>query len=304
MAVTMHAAGPLLDRMEIIRIAGYILEEKIAIATQYLIPKTAEATGLSGDRVTISSEALTVMARDYAREAGVRSLSKCIDKLFRRAALSIVKKETDTVEVTEENLTKFVDQPPWTSTRLFEKTQPGVVMGLAWTAMGGAVIFVEAVGRLQGFEPSNHEPSKASSGDGGSGTLKVTGQLGGVMNESCQIAMTFARSFLAACDPTNHYLEKAHIHLHVPEGATPKDGPSAGITLATALLSLALNKNPKPDLAMTGELTLTGRVLKVGGIKEKVIAAKREELKTLIFPKGNHRDFEELPGNIKVAQKP
>ncbi|CDJ48042.1 Lon protease homolog, mitochondrial, related [Eimeria brunetti] len=147
--------GPLLDRMELIRIAGYIQEEKVSIAQQYLIPKTAEATGLKDSRVSIQPAALDVLVRDYAREAGVRSLSKCIEKLFRRAALSIVKKEADEVVVTEENLTKFVDQPPWSSTRLFEKTQPGVIMGLAWTATGGAVIFVEAVGRSAAEEESS-----------------------------------------------------------------------------------------------------------------------------------------------------
>ncbi|CDJ44587.1 Lon protease homolog, mitochondrial, related, partial [Eimeria tenella] len=205
-------------------------------------------------------------------------------------------KETDAVSVTQENLTNFVDQPPWTSSRLFERTQPGVVMGLAWTAMGGAVIFVEAVGRSA--EQGSSKPSKGDFKPTG-GSLKVTGQLGGVMNESCEIAMTFSRGFIKKQNPNNNYLFESAIHLHVPEGATPKDGPSAGVTLASALLSLALNLNPKPDLAMTGELTLTGKVLKVGGIKEKVIAAKRENLKTLIFPRGNMRDFEELPPNVK-----
>ncbi|OEH76449.1 lon protease family protein [Cyclospora cayetanensis] len=280
--------GPLLDRMEIIRIAGYIHEEKIAIAQQYLIPKTAEATGLTDAQVKINPDALNVMVRDYAREAGVRSLSKCIDKLFRRAALSIVRKETEEVSIDENNLTKYVDQPPWSSSRLFEKTQPGIVMGLAWTSMGGAVIFVEAVGRV--FSEGANAKSDKPNSKAGAGSLKVTGQLGGVMSESCDIAMTFARSFLHEIDPQNAFLSNGSIHLHVPEGATPKDGPSAGITLASALLSLALNVNPRPDLAMTGELTLTGKVLKVGGIKEK----------TLIFPKGNQRDFDELPDNVKA----
>ncbi|PFH33951.1 Lon protease family protein [Besnoitia besnoiti] len=315
--------GPLLDRMEVIRIAGYIFQEKLSIAQNYLLPQTQQATGLTDEQIDIAAEVLEKLVRDYAREAGVRSLLKLIEKIYRKAALTLVRKEQEKVRVTLDCLSKFVGQPAFQSDRLYGVTPPGVVMGLAWTQMGGATLYVEAIGRRPRETPRRSEPDKqAKTGEegaeeedetkkgsrasrkaraaagGGEGSFKVTGQLGAVMSESSEIALTFCRMFVRLVEPNNSFLETAYIHLHVPEGATPKDGPSAGITMATALVSLALDKPVLPDVAMTGELTLTGKVLKIGGVKEKVIAARRENVKTLIFPKANEREFAELPAHI------
>ncbi|PHJ17175.1 lon protease family protein [Cystoisospora suis] len=331
--------GPLLDRMEVIRIAGYIFQEKLSIAQNYLLPQTQKAAGLTDDQIAVAPEVLEKLVSDYAREAGVRSLLKLIEKIYRKAALALVRKEHEKVEVGLENLTKFVGQPVFQSARLYDETPPGVVMGLAWTQLGGATLYVEAIGRRTSasrysrhrLTPSekrrtdNGENEDADEGEeeeddstdqrrrggrggrrsreitGGEagGRLKVTGQLGAVMSESSEIALTFCRVFVRLIDPDNNFLESSYIHLHVPEGATPKDGPSAGVTMATALVSLALDRPVLPNVAMTGELTLTGKVLKIGGVKEKVIAARRENVTTLIFPKGNEKDFDELPDYIK-----
>nr|CEL77202.1 TPA: lon protease, putative [Toxoplasma gondii VEG] len=313
---------PLLDRMEVIRIAGYIFQEKLCIARNYLLPQTSQSAGLTDDQISISSEVLEKLVRDYAREAGVRSLLKLIERIYRKAALSLVRKEQEKVEVHMDNLSKFVGQPTFQSDRLYGETPPGVVMGLAWTQMGGATLYVEAIGRRPRDtskrvemerknwrladddeacrrEKRGRTEQRSRSPAGAEGRLKVTGQLGNVMSESSEIALTFCRVFVRRIEPRNSFLETAQIHLHVPEGATPKDGPSAGVTMATALVSLALNKPVLPDVAMTGELTLTGKVLKIGGVKEKVIAARRENVNTLIFPQANEREFSELPDDVK-----
>ncbi|KFG40502.1 Lon protease family protein, partial [Toxoplasma gondii p89] len=314
--------GPLLDRMEVIRIAGYIFQEKLCIARNYLLPQTSQSAGLTDDQISISSEVLEKLVRDYAREAGVRSLLKLIERIYRKAALSLVRKEQEKIEVHMDNLSKFVGQPTFQSDRLYGETPPGVVMGLAWTQMGGATLYVEAIGRRPRDtskrvemerknwrladddeacrrEKRGRTEQRSRSPAGAEGRLKVTGQLGNVMSESSEIALTFCRVFVRRIEPRNSFLETAQIHLHVPEGATPKDGPSAGVTMATALVSLALNKPVLPDVAMTGELTLTGKVLKIGGVKEKVIAARRENVNTLIFPQANEREFSELPDDVK-----
>jgi len=341
--------GPLLDRMEVIRIAGYVFEEKVAIANQYLIPQTAETSGIGTDRLDLDTEALNKMISDYAREAGVRHLRQLLEKVSRKVALSLVRnkaeakdeakaegeaeeaKETEAVKevekthITMENLSKYIGQPLHYSEQLYAagKTPPGVVMGLAWTSLGGATLFVEARGRLPrspigrggfglpspvGTEDSVKEvfldPDSDSSKRPNSsmnGFMKVTGQLGSVMNESSAISLTYSRLFVRELDPANTFLDEAHIHLNVPEGATPKDGPSAGVTMASALVSLALDRPLKPLTAMTGELTLTGKVLKVGGIKEKVIAARREGVETLILPKHNEADYSELKDYLKAG---
>lgn len=302
--------GPLLDRMEVIRIAGYVFEEKVAIANQYLIPQTEEQSGIGSDRLELKEEALHKMIKDYAREAGVRQLRKLLEKVSRKVALRLVRKpeeekeNAEKAEINLDNLTQYIGQPLHLSDRLYAKgLPPGVVMGLAWTAMGGASLFVEARGRLPrtGVRAFDADDEKlpgtgqgSGDGSGGMGSMQVTGQLGSVMNESSAVSLTYARLFLRELDPSNSYLDDARIHLNVPEGAVPKDGPSAGVTMASALVSLALNKSIQSDLAMTGELTLTGKVLKVGGIKEKVIAARREGVSTLLLPRQNEADYSEL----------
>jgi len=285
--------GPLLDRMEIIRLAGYVFEEKIAIASQYLIPQTREQCGVAEDTLSMDKEVLGELITNYAREAGVRNLLKFVEKIYRKAALKIVRDKEEQITVTKKTLPELVGQPVFHSERLYDHTPPpGVVMGLAWTAMGGTTLYVEAAERTR-VRVEEGEERKKKDHEGERGYMKVTGQLGSVMGESAEIAMTYSRSLLRQLDGSNNFLESAGIHLHVPEGSTPKDGPSAGVTMCTGLVSLALNAPVNP-VAMTGEITVTGKVLRVGGLKEKTIAARREGVKELIFPRGNERDYLEL----------
>jgi len=309
--------GPLIDRMEVIRIAGYVFEEKVAIANKYLIPQTKEQSGIGSDHLELQDEALHKMITDYAREAGVRNLRKLLEKVSRKVALKLVRKTEDQqkVGISLDNLTKYIGQPIYFSDRLYPTTAPpGVVMGLAWTAMGGATLYVEARGLVHqkctgtllnsndamDLENSAMETTRDCEGVGFGG-MQVTGQLGNVMNESSSVSLTYARHFVHELDSANFFLDAARIHLNVPEGAVPKGGPSAGVTMASALVSLALHTSVNPSLAMTGELTLTGKVLKVGGIKEKVIAARREGVKTLLLPRQNEADYAELKDYLRAG---
>jgi Lon-like ATP-dependent protease len=278
------------------------------------------------------------MIVEYAREAGVRQLNQLIEKVGRKVALGVVRRqkaseEEQTETIDPEQVVKYIGQPLHFSGRLYDAgTPPGVITGLAWTAMGGVSLMVEARGYLQRDTWSRHtsdgenglgrpsgavgseedsakdarEKHKDTSGGRATnwsmaGSLKVTGQLGSVMEESSQISHTYARLFVRELDATNSFLDQAHVHLNVPEGAIPKDGPSAGVTMTTALVSLVFNKAARPDLAMTGELTLTGKVLKVGGIKEKVIAARREGMTTLLMPRQNEADYQELKEYVRAG---
>ncbi|KAG5321514.1 LONM protease, partial [Acromyrmex heyeri] len=277
---------PLRDRMEMIDMSGYVAEEKLAIAKQYLVPQARTESGLSKEQISIQDNALTVLIKSYCRESGVRSLQKHIEKVHRKVAFKVVKKEANKVDITMDNLQDFVGKPVFTHDRMYETTPPGVVMGLAWTAMGGSTLFIESTIR------------KPTGGKKAEGTFEVTGHLGDVMKESIHIAMTVARNYLKQEDSSNTFLYDSHLHIHVPEGATPKDGPSAGMTIATALLSLAKNQAIRQNVAMTGELSLMGKVLPVGGIKEKVIAAKRVDVKCIILPEENKKDFNDLPKYI------
>ncbi|XP_010259312.1 PREDICTED: lon protease homolog, mitochondrial-like isoform X2 [Nelumbo nucifera] len=373
--------NPLLDRMEIIAIAGYITDEKMHIARDYLEKTTREACGIKPEQVEVTDLALLALIENYCREAGVRNLQKHIEKIYRKIALQLVRKgvanesspvvgvqvigpdenkeksaeklnetvegeiqiiaepeegiiqekpsgksieadqiqmnnlaaetpQTDdqmvdskdpvernqvreseaskTIEkvmIDESNLSDFVGKPVFHAERIYDQTPVGVVMGLAWTAMGGSTLYIET--------------TQVEQGDG-KGALHLTGQLGDVMKESAQIAHTVSRAILLEKDPNNHhFFANSKLHLHVPAGATPKDGPSAGCTMITSMLSLAMKKPVKKDLAMTGEVTLTGRILPIGGVKEKTIAARRSEVKTIIFPSANRRDFDELAANVK-----
>ncbi|XP_012531246.1 lon protease homolog, mitochondrial isoform X2 [Monomorium pharaonis] len=285
--VTDTIPEPLRDRMEMIDMSGYVAEEKLAIAKQYLVPQARTESGLSEEQITIQDNALTVLIKSYCRESGVRSLQKHIEKVHRKVAFKVVKKEVDKINITVDNLQEFVGKPVFTHDRMYEITPPGVVMGLAWTAMGGSTLFIESTIR------------KPTGGKKTEGTFEVTGHLGDVMKESIHIAMTVARNYLKQEEPSNTFLYDSHLHIHVPEGATPKDGPSAGVTIATALLSLAKNQAIRQNVAMTGELSLMGKVLPVGGIKEKVIAAKRVDVKCIILPDENKKDFNDLPEYIR-----
>ena len=275
---------PLLDRMEVIRLAGYVAEEKLAIAKRHLLPKQRKKAGLSATQLRISDPALRGIIDGYAREAGVRSLEKQLNRIARKAVLKVLRDLSHTVRVEPTNLAEFLGKPAFRP----EETQRGVgvVSGLAWTAMGGATLEIEAT-RV-------HTKNRG---------FKLTGQLGDVMRESAEIAYSYVSSHLAEYDGDPSFFDEAYVHLHVPEGATPKDGPSAGITMATALLSLARNEELARPLAMTGELTLTGRVLPVGGIREKLIAAKRVGLREVLLPEANRGDYEELPAYIRRGIK-
>ncbi|MCP5201443.1 MAG: endopeptidase La [Gammaproteobacteria bacterium] len=272
---------PLLDRMEVIRLSGYLTAEKVTIGSRYLWPKQRARAGLAAGDVRINAAAMKAIAENYAREAGVRNLEKLLGRIARKAAIRTLRGEGGAkgLSVTTANLADFLGHPP------FRKQTPnrglGIVTGLAWTALGGATLDVEATvvhSKNRGF--------------------KLTGQLGEVMRESAEIAYSHVAAHLGDYGGAADFFDEAFVHLHVPEGATPKDGPSAGITMATALLSLARGAKPKRAIAMTGELTLTGRVLAVGGIREKIIAARRAGVREIILPAAVKGEFAELPAYI------
>ncbi|MCL2704704.1 MAG: endopeptidase La [Spirochaetaceae bacterium] len=278
--------GPLRDRMEIIRLSGYIKEEKIAIAKKYLIPKTLAAAGLTKKDVIYTSDALTKIADQYAREAGVRNYEKALDRIDRKIAKQIVldgKKPPVTISAKE--IETYLGPPQFRPEEIKKITKPGMVIGLAWTNFGGDTLMIESV---------------YSSGKGG---FKMTGQMGDVMKESATIAYTYVRTIAPKFKIQKDFFEKNIFHIHIPEGATPKDGPSAGITMATALLSLIRKKMIKKNFAMTGELSLTGSVLPIGGLKEKTIAARRNNIKNIIIPKQNEKDLVEIPAHVKKGIK-
>jgi ATP-dependent Lon protease len=275
--------GPLLDRMEIIRLSGYILEEKVQIAKRYLIPNQRREHGLTEAEVEITDQALHDMVDRYAREAGVRNLENQIKKIMRQVTLKQAEGSQDRYTVTEDNLEDFLGKPIYSTEELYSKGVPGVALGLAYTPLGGATLYIEA------------NAIKSKNG----GSLKQTGQLGDVMKESAQIAYSFIRSTTSGSAEMREFFDEHAIHLHVPAGATPKDGPSAGITMALALYSLAKQKAIRNEIAMTGELTLTGKVLPIGGVREKTIAARRAGICELILPKDNAKDYEDLPEYIR-----
>ncbi|CAK0749167.1 Lon protease 2 [Gammaproteobacteria bacterium] len=272
--------APLLDRMEMIRLSGYITAEKIAITKHHLWPRQMEKAGLKRNQIQITDPALKHLIEGYARESGVRNLDKQLGRIVRKVVVRYVQGEKDPVKVGVKELEEYLGKPVFHGERTISGV--GVVTGLAWTAMGGATLSVEAT--------LVHTKNRG---------FKLTGQLGDVMKESAEIAYSYVSSHLKDYKGSNNFFDEAFVHLHVPEGATPKDGPSAGITMATALLSLARNEQINRPLAMTGELTLTGQVLPVGGIREKVIAARRNKIPELIIPDDNQRDFDELPDYIR-----
>lgn len=273
--------APLLDRMEIIRLSGYILEEKLEIARRYLIPKALKNHGLNKSQITIRKDALRVIIDGYAREAGVRSLENLIKKIMRKATMAYAEGQTERITIGKQNVEEYLGKPIFTKDELFEGV-PGVVTGLAWTSMGGATLQIEATAM----------PSKTKG-------FKQTGQLGSVMVESSEIAYSYVMAHLQEYGIDPEFFDKHFVHLHVPAGATPKDGPSAGVTMTTALLSMITGKPVIKKLGMTGELTLTGRVLPIGGVKEKTIAVRRAGLNKIIFPEDNRKNFDELPDYLK-----
>ena len=330
---------PLLDRMEMIELSGYVADEKMAIADRYLAPAAKELSGLKDADVLLEKDAITELINKYCRESGVRNLKKQIEKVYRKSALKIiqdlgeevvseekaltsegkeaqseaekdktdptitsenVEKETTEkprvalqvpesvhVRINKDNLKDYVGPPIFTADRLYDTTPPGVAMGLAWTSMGGAALYVESI--LQSSLSAASQPG-----------LERTGNLKPVMKESTQIAYSFAKGFMAQRYPENKFFDHARVHLHCPEGAVQKDGPSAGITMASSMLSLGLGESLPADVAMTGELTVTGKVLRIGGLREKTVAARRAGAKTIIFPRDNWSDWLELPEVSRV----
>ena len=272
--------GPLLDRMETLRLSGYVAEEKLAIARNHLWPRLLQRHGLGEEQLKINEAALKYVIDSYCREAGVRTLEKQLARIMRKSIVNLLDAGDDKLRVGKKDIDSLLGKPP------FQPDKPlrglGVATGLAWTAMGGATLAIES--------SQVHTLNRG---------FKMTGNLGDVMRESAEIAYSYVVSHLKdyRCDPD--FFDVSMVHLHVPEGATPKDGPSAGITIATALVSLARKERIKRPLAMTGELTLTGQVLPVGGIREKVIAARRSKIMELILPHANRRDFEELPDYLR-----
>ena len=272
---------PLLDRMEMITISGYTQEEKVQIAKKFLIPKQQKENGLTGRNIAFLDAGIEKVIRNYTREAGVRNLERSLATLCRKVARQIVQKKKKTVRMTPENVEVFLGPPKYHWNEAERSSQVGVATGLAWTETGGDVLPVEVTTMK------------------GKGTLTLTGQLGDVMKESAQAGFSYIRSRAQELGIAEDFYEKVDIHVHLPEGAIPKDGPSAGITMATAMISALTNIKVRNDLAMTGEITLRGRVLPVGGIKEKVLAAHRAGIRTLLLPKENKRDYTEIPENVR-----
>ncbi|WP_425054463.1 endopeptidase La [Pseudomonas abyssi] len=272
--------GPLLDRMDVIRLSGYITEEKLAIAKHHLWPRQLERAGLRKSQLRITDKALREVIEGYAREAGVRNLEKQLGKLVRKSVVQLLEQPDKRISIKPADLKALLGTPAFRTEKQLKGT--GIITGLAWTSMGGATLPVEAT-RI-------HTLNRG---------FKLTGQLGDVMKESAEIAYSYLCANLATYKADRSFFDEAFVHLHVPEGATPKDGPSAGITIASALLSLARQQAPRSGLAMTGEITLTGHVLPVGGIREKVIAARRQGIHELILPEANRGDYEELPDYLR-----
>lgn len=279
---SMNIPGPLLDRMEVIRLSGYTEDEKLNIAKQHLVAKQIQRNGLKPSEITIEDSALIGVSRYYTREAGVRSLEREISKICRKAVKRILlDKSIKHVQVNQENLKEFLGVQRFDYGKATDQNQIGQVCGLAWTEVGGDLLTIE----------TTNMPGK--------GKLTYTGSLGDVMQESIQAAMTVVRARAEKLRINGDFYEKRDIHVHVPEGATPKDGPSAGIAMCTALVS-SLTGNPvRADVAMTGEITLRGEVLPIGGLKEKLLAAHRGGIKRVLIPKENERDLEEIPANVK-----
>lgn len=269
---------PLLNRMEVINFQGYTESEKIQIARKHLLPKAMKSTGITPSKLKVTDAALHSIIADYTMEAGVRGLKKRLTTLCRVAAVKMVRGEQKTVTVGPKKLREFLDQKPIHHDSILEKKKPGVVTGLAWTQAGGDILFIETM-----FTK-------------GKGEIKVTGQLGDVMKESVQIAWTLVKSRFPG---KAEFFQTQDLHIHVPEGAVPKDGPSAGITLTTALTSLVLNKSVSPEIAMTGEVSLRGNVMPIGGLPEKLMAAVRAGIKTVLIPEDNVEDLEEVAEEVK-----
>jgi ATP-dependent Lon protease len=275
--------GPLLDRMDVIQLSGYTEEEKLGIAKRYLVPKQLTAHGLTRSNLTISDTMLRAIAREYTREAGVRNLERRIADVCRKAATAVAKGKAQKMRVDDKRLREWLGPRRFSGEVRKRTSDPGVATGLAYTAVGGDVLFIEAT--------AYH----------GKGKLTITGQLGEVMQESAQAALSWVRAHAAEMGLADDWFGTHDVHIHIPAGAVPKDGPSAGVTMATAIASLVRGQPVSDDVGMTGEITLTGQVLPIGGLREKSLAAQRAGLKRVIFPRENEPDLDELPPETRKA---
>jgi len=266
----------LLDRMEIINVSGYTIEEKVEIGKRHLLPKQLKEHGLTSKHLKIAKPQLEKIVEGYTRESGVRGLEKQLAKMVRYAAKNIAMEEGYDIKISNEDIIKVLGSPKLERDKYENNNVAGVVTGLAWTRVGGDILFIESI------------LSK------GKGTMTITGNLGKVMKESATIAMEYIKANAKAFGISPDIFDKYNVHIHVPEGATPKDGPSAGVTMLTSLVSLFTQRKVKKSLAMTGEITLRGKVLPVGGIKEKILAAKRARIKEILLCKENKSDIEEI----------
>jgi ATP-dependent Lon protease len=288
-ANSMNIPAPLLDRMEVIRLSGYTEDEKIAIAKQYLMPKQMKANGIKPDELHVAESALRDIVRYYTREAGVRSLERDISKICRKVVKTLLLKQSEgkartakgPVDVNSKNLDKYLGVRRFTYGIAEKKNQVGQVTGLAWTEVGGDLLTIEAVALP------------------GKGKTTTTGKLGDVMNESIAAALSVVRHRSKALGIASDFYTKTDLHIHLPEGATPKDGPSAGGAIVTAIVSILTGIPVRCDVAMTGEITLRGEVLPIGGLKEKLLAAGRGGIKTVLIPEENVKDLAEIPDEIK-----
>ncbi len=276
---------PLLDRMEIIEVTSYMENEKFHIATEHLLPKQLEKNGIKPKQLTISDEAMVKIIRSYTKEAGVRGLERKLGEICRKAAREIYQNNKKKINVTEKNLTKYLGKEKYSQEEKNETDEIGIVRGLAWTSVGGTTLEIEV----------NIMPGK--------GEVKLTGKMGDVMKESATAAISCVRSLSETYHIDKEFFQEHDIHIHIPEGAVPKDGPSAGITMATAVLSAIIHKPVKADVAMTGEITLRGRVLPIGGLKEKLLAAKNAGMKTVCIPSKNEKDLDEISEEIRSGLK-
>jgi ATP-dependent Lon protease len=273
--------APLRDRMEILELDGYTEEEKVRIAQEYLLGRQIRENSLRPHEISISDDALRGIIRDYTREAGVRNLERQIGTICRKVATRVAQEEDVSVHVERDDLVEYLDKPRFYFEAADRTEIPGVATGLVWTPSGGDITFIEAT-RMKG-----------------SRRLTLTGKLGDVMKESAQAAVSYVRSNAVELGIDEDQFNKSDVHIHVPAGAVPKDGPSAGVTIATALVSLLTGRNVRSDVAMTGEITLRGQILPVGGIKQKVLAAARVGIDTVILPERNKLDLEEVPQEIR-----
>jgi ATP-dependent Lon protease len=277
--------GPLRDRMELIELTGYTEDEKVEIAKRYLVKRQLEANGLKAEQASLTEDALRHIVRDYTREAGCRNLERAIGAVLRNVAVRIAEGSIEQRTVEPDELRSILGAPRFESEAAMRTSVPGVATGLAWTPVGGDILFVEST-RIPG-----------------GGRLILTGQLGDVMRESAQAALSLVKSRTEALGIDAQVYKKSDVHIHVPAGAIPKDGPSAGVAMFTSLVSLLTGKTVSSDVAMTGEVSLRGLVLPVGGIKEKVIAAHRAGIRTVLLPARNRNDVEDVPESVRKELK-